>query len=376
MQTVGTTDDAGLNSWFCSGSVPQPLANEEDALLKWIQKFLGQPPLSVPIADQRERLETERSNHRLASETLNANDILRTYPPRLEHAKKKLLFDIALVDHPNATVTVDRYEEIGLPELFLPYSPSTKVTATKGYFQYEESGDENCYMNFAHHHLFHGYGHFMFAQDEIQVAEHPVLASIRELMLTRDDSFRPLTVENGQPTPIVFRSVPRTVRIDSRQIYGARFARSDDALIRESVQPAEKLTSSTILAIEAPISSGNRIYTRPEIEKALRTAFSGFRAFILSTAPIDKPTVLHTGNWGCGAYGGNRQLMISIQIMAASLAGISKVVFYCGADSTDSIAEFESQLKRRFGLRPGVKLTKVVDRLVAAAFPWGMPDGN
>ena len=330
----------------------------------------------MSFADQRERLETERSNHRLASESLDAIELLRTYPPKPEHAKKKLLFDIALVDHPNATVTIDRYEEIGLPEVFVPYSPSTKVTATKGYFQYVDSGDEHCYMNFAHHDLFNGYGHFMFAQDEIQVAEHPILASIRELMLTRDDGFRPLTVENGQSTPIVFRSVPRTVSIDTRHIYGARFARSDDELIRESVQPAEKPASSNILAIEAPISSGNRIYTRPEIEKALRTAFSGFRAFILSTAPIDKPTVLHTGNWGCGAYGGNRKLMISIQIIAASLAGISKIVFYCGADSADSIAEFESQLKSRLGFRPGVKLSKVLDRLVAAAFPWGTPDGN
>ncbi|WP_198016752.1 poly(ADP-ribose) glycohydrolase [Rubidibacter lacunae] len=282
-----------------------------------------------------------------------------------------------MANHPNAEVTVERFNEIPIPEAFQPYSPLTAVKASKGYFRYSVGDAHHCHMNFAYHDLFSGYGHFMFAQDEIQVAEHPLLASVRELMLARADRLRPSTVEDGAPTPIIIRSVPRTISIDTRQIYGARFARSGDRLIRDSINPIDSPQLSNILAIEAPISTGNRIYTRSEIEKALSTAFSGFRAFILGyTGSFTNPIVLHTSNWGCGAYGGNRQLMISIQIIAASLAGISEIVFYCGADPTDSIAEYELQLKSRFKFRPGVKLAKVVDRLVASAFPWGTPDGN
>lgn len=328
------------------------------------------------LTDQRAHLEAERARYQLASATLEASDLLRDYPPKVEHAKKKLLFDIALKNHPKATVTVERYAKIMVPEVFTPYSPTMQVTAAKGYFRYADGGSEHGYMNFAHHDLFHGYGHFMFAQDEIQVAEHPLLASIREFMLARDDSLRPLTVEHGEPTPVIIRSVPRTIRVDTRHVYGARFARSEDELIRESVCAVEGPSHSNILAIEAPISSGNRTYTRSEIEYTLNTAYSGFRAFVLSSAPTEKPLVLHTGNWGCGAYGGNRQLMISLQIIAASLAGISKIVFYCGTDSTDSIADFEAQLTRRFAFRPRAELSKVVDRLTKAAFPWGTPDGN
>ena len=346
-------------------------------MLRSILNLFGPSTASVSLADDRERIERELSTHRIASATIGANEVLSTHPPKIEHAKKQLLFDMALAKHPDVDVTVERFEEIPLPEVFQSYSPLTEVTAKRGYFRYSVGDAQHCYMNFAHHDLFNGYGHFMFAQDEIQVAEHPLLASVREFMLTRTDRLRPRTVEDGAPTPVVIRSVPRMISIDTKQIYGARFARSDDQLIRDSVQSIDTPLASNILAIEAPISAGNRIYTRSEIENALRTAFSGFRAFIIGhTGSLTKPIVLHTGNWGCGAYGGNRQLMISIQIMAASLSGISQIVFYCGADPTDSIAEFESQLNSRFNFRPGVKLRKVVDRLVNSAFPWGTPDGN
>jgi hypothetical protein len=133
------------------------------------------------------------------------------------------------------------------------------------------------------------------------------------------------------------------------------------------------------LAIEAPIASGKKIYVRSEIEAALRTAYSGFRTVVLASAadfsPL-VPIVVHTGNWGCGAYGGNRQLMLSIQLMAARLAGVSKAIFYCGTDSKEDIAAFDSALSGRFKFKPGATLSVVVDRLVAAAFPWGTPDGN
>lgn len=347
-------------------------------MLNWIVNLFGpSSPPPIVLADQTEQLSQERSTFQVASETFDGAKLLRNYPPKIDHPKKRLLFDFALASHPNASVTVDRYREIPLPERFLPYSPSTTVKAVKGFFRYRDSDASHCYMNFAHHDLFNGYGHFMFAQDEIQVAEHPLLASLRELMLTREDDLRPRTVENGAPTPVVFRAIPRTISIDTRQIYGARLTRADDELIRESVSRVDPPVCSSILAIEAPISSGNNIYTRSEVESALKTAYSGFRAFILSSDALwTTPFVLHTGNWGCGAYGGNRQLMISIQIIAASLAGISEIVFYCGTDSTDRIADFEAQLHRRFQFRPGTKVSKVVDRLVTAAFPWGTPDGN
>lgn len=349
-------------------------------MFRRLANLFARPITMLSLADDSATMAREQSAYLLASETLDVAELLSQHPPKIEHPKKRLLFDIALARGLSGLITVRRYKEIPLPITYRPYCPETEIVVCKGHFRYSKSDvADDWFMNFAHHDLFSGYGHFMFAQDEIQVAEHPALASVREMMLCRSDHFKPLTVENGSPTPILFRGVQRMLRIETRSIYGARFARSEDAVIRECAGVIAPPTHSNILAIEAPISTGNKIYVRSEIEAALRTAYSGFRAAILTSvvdsSPI-KPIVIHTGNWGCGAYGGNRQLMLSVQIMAARLAGISKAVFYCGTDSKDDVTAFESALSRRFKFRPGAKIDGVVDRLVAAAFRWGGPDGN
>lgn len=332
------------------------------------------------LVDDRANIERQQKNYLVGSETLNAAELLSQFPPRIEHEKKQLLFDIALARGLNGELTVCRYHEIPLPTAYQPYVPKTEVAAKKGYFRYAtDNSAEHWFLNFAHHELFHGYGHFMFAQDEVQVAEHPALASLREWMLHRTDGLRPFTVENGAPTPVLVRSVQRMLNIDTRLIYGARFARSDAQTIRDSARPIVPPTHSNIVAIEAPISGGNKRYTRSEIQKALRTAFSGFRAVVLeamndSSTPL--PVVIHTGNWGCGAYGGNRQLMLSLQLMAARLAGVSKIIFYCGTESVEDVATFESALAKKFKLQPNAPLESVVNRFADAGFPWGTPDGN
>jgi hypothetical protein len=38
--------------------------------------------------------------------------------------------------------------------------------------------------------------------------------------------------------------------------------------------------------------------------------------------------VVHTGFWGCGAFGGNRVLMALLQAIAAQLASLEVLVFY------------------------------------------------
>lgn len=349
-------------------------------MLRQILSLFRQHTSTLTLTEDVPAIERQYATHLLASETVDAEAVVAQHPPEIEHAKKRVLFDLALAHQPTGSTGVRRFSEIPLPTVFRQYSSETKVVAKKGYFGYVSSDNaDHWYMNFAHHDLFSGYGNFMFAQDEIQVAEHPVLASIRELMLRRTDHLRPLTVEDGLPTPVLFRAVPRALSINTSSIYGARFARAEESTIRECAMPLDPMTQSNILAIEAPISSGNEIYSRAEIELALSTAFSGFRAVVLASvvdSPSVQPVVIHTGNWGCGAYGGNRQLMLSIQIMAAELAGISKIVFHCGYDNPDDVATFNAALRKRFKFRAGVKTATVVQKLINAGVPWGVPDGN
>lgn len=325
-------------------------------------------------------LKQEHDQRLLASEELVTKDLVARCPPRVEHAKKRLVFDFALDREFSGSMAVYRYGEIPLPEVFAAISPETTITSKRGFFRYNDDDTaDHWYMNFAHHNLFNGYGHFMFAQDEIQVAEHPALASAREMMLTRTDELRPIAVKDGKPTPVLFRNVPRSIDIRTNQIYGARFARADDDTLRAALSYTDPITHSNILAIEAPIFSGNRDYSEAEIAFALRTAYSGFRAIVLASVShwsAVRPIVLHTGNWGCGAYGGNRQLMLSIQMMAARLAGLHKIVFHCGSDPVEDVETFDSILRTKFLFSPGARISKVLQKLSSNGFRWGTPDGN
>src|SRR4029079_18901111 len=81
------------------------------------------------------------------------------------------------------------------------------------------------------------------------------------------------------------------------------------------------------LAMEAPKHGRDR-YTLATLRNVIETAVTGFVAARLET-PGGEPTI-HTGYWGCGVYGGNRTLMTQLQVVAARIAGIPRVVFHAG----------------------------------------------
>jgi len=57
------------------------------------------------------------------------------------------------------------------------------------------------------------------------------------------------------------------------------------------------------------------------LERELNKAFCGFRR-----DASDQPCTVATGNWGCGAFGGDPGVKFLIQLMAASLA--ERPIFY------------------------------------------------
>ena len=70
------------------------------------------------------------------------------------------------------------------------------------------------YLNFAHYDLFCAYGGALFAQDEMQVVEHPALASLRHALL--DEGIKPLCVEHGDATPAGVETVCASSRLNPR----------------------------------------------------------------------------------------------------------------------------------------------------------------
>ena len=41
-----------------------------------------------------------------------------------------------------------------------------------------------------------------------------------------------------------------------------------------------------------------------------------------------KKIIIHTGNWGCGAFGGNVELHTMLQIIAAVSAGVDEMIYH------------------------------------------------
>jgi hypothetical protein len=238
------------------------------------------------------------------------------------------------------------------------------------------------YLNFAHSNLFCAYGGSLLAQDEMQVAEHPALSSLREALL--DSNIKALTVESQQPTPILIRGVERRCEIATDRnpgqgrpfgLYGNNFGRATSDAIRQATTPLSPPTITNIIAMEAP-AGGVGSYRIEEIEYILKTAFTGFCAARIESQleSLHAPSlIIHTGFWGCGAYGGDRVLMALLQILSARLSQVNCLVFHTSdAIGSENLATAQQIVDR--DLVPDnspVKVSALVEKIHGMEFQWG-----
>lgn len=319
-------------------------------------------------------------------------DLMDSYPPDLYDENKKIVHSIACP--PGSTysgqLVFSRWSTMSLPQTFAFSQHQTNLDEREGYFGYEPSQDSThleWYLNFAHYDLFCAYGSPLFAQDEMQVAEHPVLGSLREALLDKD--IQPLTVENEQPTPILIRGAERRCAIATDPnpeqgrpygLYGNNFAQATPEAIKQATQPLDPPTITNIIAMEAP-SYGSGSYTLKEIEYVLTTAFTGFSAAHIESKldlGAQANVIIHTGFWGCGAYGGNRILMALLQLLAARLSRVNCLVFHVGDFAgSEALACAQQHLDQLLGSSDQeVKISALTEAICEMDFQWGVSDGN
>jgi hypothetical protein len=328
----------------------------------------------------------ERSYDPICRHTFELSGLMADHPPQLQHAHKKLVYNVACPPGTSycGKVSFSRWQAIELPETFHPATDRTELVERADYFGYEPCVDRTqieWYLNFAHSDVFCAYGGRLLAQDELQVAEHPALASLREALLAQ--GILPFTVFGGKPTPILVRGVERRVRIEIDPnpaaerpdgLYGNNFARATPAAIERAITPIDPPTISNIIAIEAP-TDGYHDYTLDEIEYILVTAITGFTAARLESKG---EAIVHTGYWGCGAYGGNRVLMALLQILAARIADLKRLVFHTGGAGSDrDLATAHQTLDRLISAEAGeIPITELLNQIYLLKFRWGVSDGN
>jgi hypothetical protein len=323
----------------------------------------------------------------------DTHKLVAEFPPRIADPNKQIVYHIACPKSSahSGQIVFSRWAKMSLPTTLELETSYTRFEAREGFFGYEPAPEASpvveWYLNFADHDLFCAYGGPLFAQDEMQVAEHPALGSLREALLRSDT--QPLTVENGNPTPVLVMGVEHRCRVATdcnaalgrpNGLYGNHFSSAGAEAVKRATQVIAPPTTTNLLAMEAP-AGGNGRYTRQQIDNILSTAFTGFTAARLESyrERAHRPeVVVHTGFWGCGAYGGNRALMALLQLLAARLARLGGLVFHTG-DAAGSQAFRQANRTLQQDLASGAQPRKVSDLVVqidAMGLQWGVSDGN
>ena len=244
------------------------------------------------------------------------------------------------------------------------------------------------HVNFADEALFGHYGGGLYAQDEMQVAEMPILASVREYLLRgcfENENLIPSTRNGDFCSPCLVRNALRclTVKTDINEkegrpygLYGNNFMRASVDVISKALTIFEKPQLENIIAMEAP-KGGRGEYDRNTILFLIKTVFTAFTAAVLESGK--SKVVIHTGNFGCGAYGGNRVLSALAQIFAAHIANVHCLVYHTFSKMYSSAYESAMKLFDDFKKRNknGLLSTEeFIEYVEEQHFIWGESDGN
>lgn len=357
-------------------------AIENPAQEKFIQAF----------ADSGFRFAPETGASPFERLSISAQEVMEAHPPRWDNANKRIVFEISTPPGSvhSGEIECTRWAAMPLPPTVDLGAAVARVRHYRGYYEYgaPQGSAVDWYVNFADTNLFGFYGGGLFAQDEMQVAEHPALGALREALMAK--GMKTLTVEDGAPTPVLVMGVERRCRVATNSdsaagrphgLYGNAFAAASGDAVRRATTRLQPPTRTNVIAIAAPHGRAGT-YTASEIEHVLRTAHSGFRAAVLeskraSAQGPDPTVVVHTGWWGCGAFGGNRVLMAALQVIAAETAGIDQLAFHSASPPDEgSLNEAVRVLRDAAGSSRETPTAGLIEQLATKRFPWGVGNGT
>lgn len=315
--------------------------------------------------------------------------LVREHPPVLRHTNKLVVYTVACPEGSTqaGTIGYTRWPAMALPERVDPAATLGIVESRPTMFDYAPIDPKavEWHVNFADPLLFYAYGSGLFAQDEMQSAEHPALGSLVEALHV--GPHRAATEDDSGPTPVLVTGVERRchVAVDRneaegrpRGLYGNEFSAASAHTVRRATTRIEPPTISNLIALAAP-SYGVGAYTREQIDRILVTAYTGFAAAVAESGSIcpGAPVVIHTGYWGSGVFGGDRVLMSLLQVLAAGMAGVTRLVFH--AVGPEGAVPFEQALAvigEKLGRADGLSAEELLDRVTELGFTWGMSDGR
>lgn len=198
-------------------------------------------------------------------------------------------------------------------------------------YDYAQSSDAfTCTVNFADHTLFGYWQTQLFAQDEIQVVEHPDLGRLQQYLKGWSPFAARAESYTGIPTPWLIKGVKRHGRVHG--LYGGHnLSKLSGYQAKQHIYRSPHPEKSNILAMAAIAQSPGRkgsVYSSADILQQFLTAYTAFKGAKEEAQRLGKPLTIQTGNWGAGAFGNDHALMAVIQILAARYAGVDRLDYY------------------------------------------------
>ena len=156
-------------------------------------------------------------------------------------------------------------------------------------------------------------------------------------------------------------------------------------MIETAVTYCKPVTYSNIIAIEAP-TGGYGTYSIKDLDYIFYCAYTAFIAARIESEILCKKNkndkikvIIHTGNWGTGAYGGNKELMSLLQMLAADFAGVDKLVYHTFSKQFTEPYLNALKVREKYIDKDGNILSeweKIRMELLDIKYKWGVSDGN
>jgi hypothetical protein len=288
-------------------------------------------PILAPLLGQETTLSPKREIKDLFKISINLHD------------KKQLVYDeftkgrTDLLNQPismrKTSLTADEFAALKKMKLFSLKQP--EINRISGPFTWEASDATTSHWaaDFADRKFLSFCQGARLAQEEGVAVEHPQLYHLYELI--QKAPYDDLKTIKPDQEAILMQGVLRMGVIDTQtkvndqgSLYGNNFASAADDEITKSVVRIQEPTRSNIFAIVAPLIKAilkNKPYSLLHLEHIFRASCTAFRAI-----KQDSPgkVVIHTGNWGTGAFGNSLVVVYLLQMAAARLAGIDELRIY------------------------------------------------
>lgn len=258
--------------------------------------------------------------------SVRTNDLVKMEIDDFPSLEVQVLYEKGLYYHKrqNGIIKVSKYEFNSLKEnrFRLLNKKKIQIDTNDGSYDYIDSEENKAvwYVNFAGDKVFSEMSESINSMEAVQLIEMPLLYNLCRSI--NNDFYCNLSTQtfykDGKyvcPTPILFEKIPHWFEVISGQPL-------------DKVKPVTKDKRNNIISMQAPYCK-NEKYTRSDIDYLCQCLIAGFGGIMKQAKKSKISSVeIHTGNWGCGIYQNNPEVIYLSQMLAASLMGVDRIVFH------------------------------------------------